>query len=47
MISEDLRLENIGMFIGYLEYFTTIWYILWTFGTFCGHLVEVSTFWYV
>jgi hypothetical protein len=25
-------MENVGIFNGYLEYITAIWYILWTFG---------------
>jgi hypothetical protein len=25
-------MENAGIYYGHLEYFTDIWYILWTFG---------------
>jgi hypothetical protein len=31
---EGLRLENMDIFYGHLEYFTDIWDILWSFGTF-------------
>jgi hypothetical protein len=30
---------NVGTFYDHLEYFMTIWYNLWTFGTVCGHLL--------
>jgi hypothetical protein len=36
-----------GIFYGLLEYFMTIWYILWQCGIFCGNLVYFSAFWYV
>jgi hypothetical protein len=29
----------VGIFYGHLVFFTTILYILWTFGMFCGNLV--------
>jgi hypothetical protein len=29
---EGLIIVNAGIFYGYLEYFTVIWYILWPFG---------------
>jgi hypothetical protein len=25
-------MEKVGIFLGHLEYFTVIWYILWQFG---------------
>jgi hypothetical protein len=37
-------MENVGMFYDHLEYFTAIWYNLWTFGIICGHLVYISRF---
>jgi hypothetical protein len=37
---EGLRLENVYIFYGYLEYFMEIWDILWSFGTFCIRLVH-------
>jgi hypothetical protein len=43
-ISEALEMENVGTFYDRLEYFTTIWYILWTFGIVCGQLVYFSRF---
>jgi hypothetical protein len=42
-----ILIENIGIFCGHLEYFTTILNVLWTFGIFCGHLVNFSPFYYV
>jgi hypothetical protein len=27
-----LRMVNVGVLYGHLEYFTAIWYILWPFG---------------
>jgi hypothetical protein len=41
---EDLSLKDVGMFYGYLVYFTSIWYNLWPFGIICGHLVYFSRF---
>jgi hypothetical protein len=35
-IFEGLAIEDFGIFYCHLVYFTTIWYILWTFGTFYG-----------
>jgi hypothetical protein len=32
-------MENVGIFYDHLEYFTAIWYNLWTFVIVCGHLV--------
>jgi hypothetical protein len=43
-ILEGHRMENIGILYDHLEYFTAIWYGLWTFGIVCGHLVYVSCF---
>jgi hypothetical protein len=37
-------MENAGIFYGHLEYFTAIWYILWSFGIVCGHLLYFSQF---
>jgi hypothetical protein len=37
-------MENAGIFLGLLEYFTAIWYILWPFGIFYGHLVFLWPF---
>jgi hypothetical protein len=37
-------MENVCIFYDHLEYFTAIWYILWTFGMICGHLVYFSRF---
>jgi hypothetical protein len=41
---EGLRLENVDIFYGHLEYFIDIWVILWPFGTFCVHLVHFFGF---
>jgi hypothetical protein len=43
---EGIRMENVDIFYGHLEYFTEIWVILWTFGTFCVDLVHLFRFWY-
>jgi hypothetical protein len=37
-ILKGLRLVNVYIFYGHLEYCTDIWDILWPFGTFCDHL---------
>jgi hypothetical protein len=37
-------LWSFGLFHCHLEYFMTIWYIVWPFGIFCGHF---GIFWYV
>jgi hypothetical protein len=34
------RMENAGIFYGHLEYFTAIWYIVWSFG-------NVVVIWYI
>jgi hypothetical protein len=39
LILEGLRLENVYIFYGHLEYFMEIWDIVWPFGTFCINLV--------
>jgi hypothetical protein len=39
-IMEGLRLEDVEIFYGHLEYFRAIWYILWPFG-------KVVVIWYV
>jgi hypothetical protein len=33
-------MEDVGIFYDHLEYFTSIWYNLWPFGTVCGPLVH-------
>jgi hypothetical protein len=38
---------NASMFYDHLDYFTSIWYNLWPFGTVCCHLVHFFPFWYV
>jgi hypothetical protein len=43
---EGLRLDNVYIFYGHLEYFMEIWDILWPFGIFCIHLVHFFRFWY-
>jgi hypothetical protein len=37
-ILERLGMDNVGIFYEHLEYFTAIWYSLWSFGIFfrCG-----------
>jgi hypothetical protein len=37
---EGLRLENVDIFYGHLEYFADIWDILWSFVPFYVHLVH-------
>jgi hypothetical protein len=39
-ILEGLRMKNVCVFYDHLEYFTAIWYSLWSFGI-------LFTFWYV
>jgi hypothetical protein len=46
-IFEGLGIDNVCMFCGHLDYFTTIWCVSCQFGIFCGHLVKFSPFWYV
>jgi hypothetical protein len=41
---EGLKMENVFIFYGHLEYFMAIWYSLWQSGTVCGHLVYFSHF---
>jgi hypothetical protein len=40
-------MKDVGIFYVHWVYFTTIYYILWPFGTFYGYLVYFSRFWYV
>jgi hypothetical protein len=40
----DLRLVNVDIFYGHLEYCTDVWDILWPFATFCVALGTL--FWY-
>jgi hypothetical protein len=35
-ILDGLGMENVAIFYGHLEYFTTVWYIIWHFGIFCS-----------
>jgi hypothetical protein len=37
---EGLRIENVGVFYGHLQYFTAIWNLLWPLG-------NVGVVWYV
>jgi hypothetical protein len=37
-------MKDVGIFYGYLIYFTAIRYTLWTFGVFCGNLVYFPRF---
>jgi hypothetical protein len=39
-------IDNLGIFCGRSEYFSTIRYVSWLLGIFCGHLVNFSSFWY-
>jgi hypothetical protein len=38
---------DVGIFHGFLAYFTGIWLILRTFGIFHGHLVYFMDIWYI
>jgi hypothetical protein len=40
-------MEDVGIFFGYLVYFTAFWYISWQFCIFYGYLVYILSFWYV
>jgi hypothetical protein len=40
-------MERVEIYYGHLVYFTTIWYILWSFGIFYGHLVYFMVIWYI
>jgi hypothetical protein len=42
---EGLRLENVDLLYGYLEYFKDIWDFLRPFGTFSVHRVYLFRFW--
>jgi hypothetical protein len=46
-ILEDLRLENVDIFYGHLEYVSDIWDILRPFGIACVHLVQFFQFGYL
>jgi hypothetical protein len=46
-ILEDLGIENVVIYSAHLEYFTTIRYILWTFGNFIAILVYFFPLWYI
>jgi hypothetical protein len=41
-ILDGLRCGNVDIFYGYLGYFTTLWYILCSFGTFFPVLVSCT-----
>jgi hypothetical protein len=41
---EGLAIEDVGTIYGPLVYFTSIWYILWSFGIFYGYLEYFSRF---
>jgi hypothetical protein len=38
---EFLAMEDVGIFYRHLIYFTSIWYILWLFGTF-GYVIPIK-----
>jgi hypothetical protein len=40
-------MEDVGLYLGHVVYFTAIWYIVWPFSVFYGYLVNVFPFWYV
>jgi hypothetical protein len=40
-------LRSFGIFYGHLEYFTVIWYILWTFGNVVVIWYIFPSFWYI
>jgi hypothetical protein len=37
-------MDDVGVLLGHLEYFTSILYILWPFGIFCDNLAYFSRF---
>jgi hypothetical protein len=39
-------MDDVGTFYSHKDYFTSIGYILWPYGTFCGHFGVVFPFWY-
>jgi hypothetical protein len=43
-ILEGLRMVTVGIFYVHLEYFMTIWFTLWPFGTVCGRLLYFYQF---
>jgi hypothetical protein len=46
-ILEDLRIDNVDIYSGQMEYFTTLGYILWAFWYYCSHLVYFHPLWYI
>jgi hypothetical protein len=40
-------MENVVLYSGHLEYFTTIGYILWAFGSFVVIWYIFSSLWYI
>jgi hypothetical protein len=46
-ILEGLEMENVGIFYGYLENITAIWYILWPFGKLVIIWYFFSQFWFI
>jgi hypothetical protein len=49
-IFESLRMQNIGIVYGHLEYFADNGDILWPLSTFCFHLMcfpRFGIFWYI
>jgi hypothetical protein len=40
-------MKQVGIFYGYLDYFTAVLYILWLFGIFFGLFGIFFLFWYV
>jgi hypothetical protein len=46
LILVGLGMENVAIFFGHLEYFTTLLYILWSYGIFFGDLVYFLEVWY-
>jgi hypothetical protein len=42
---EGLEMENVGILYDHLEYFMTIWNILWPFGIFYDNLEYFMTIW--
>jgi hypothetical protein len=40
-------MEKVGVLFGHLEHISTIWYILWSFGTSVAIWHTSSRFWYI
>jgi hypothetical protein len=40
-------MDDVGIFLVHLVYFTAFGFTLWTFGIFCGNLVCFPPFWYM